>query len=516
MIERAVCSEDVDVSSREIQNMLNKMEKENVDIHSIMVLRYGKVACEAYKSPFSKADVHMMYSVSKSFLSVAFGFAYREGLWDFSTKFADIFPEYKNSKDKKLSDLKIVDLLGMCSGKRTARLGNDWLKSFVNAKWDFAPGKEWRYVNENYYALAEILVKLTGMSVTDYLTPRLYIPLDISVPLWEKSPKGIEAGGWGLFLTTEDLAKFILCCHNKGVYRDVQVIPAQWLELATSNLFDNSLSQTDADSKAGYGYGFWQCAGMKNTFRCEGMYSQYAISFLDYDACIIITSGCAALQKTLDIVWEFAEKAFTNKNLNQIKIHISPSYSCDKSLSSKYETEINGKIYKIHKCRFVDLCGYPVSSIPMPALFFAKEKGGSITDLSFHFSDDGFNMCWTENGGYVNMIFVPLNGTFAKGRITIGEITFDVAATGKWNTDNELEVLIKPLAAVATRKFVFVFKDRKIRIYPDMIPSIDEKAEILGEKLKSVLKGKYFEWWIDVLVPRVRYILQPTHYGKEK
>ena len=55
-----------------------------------------------------------------------------------------------------------------------------------------------------------------------------------------------------------------------------------------------------------------------------------------------------------------------------------------------------------------------------------------------------------------------------------------------------------------------------ISMYPDMIPSMDERAKVIGEKLKCVLKGRYFEWWIDFLVPRVKYILQPTHYGITK
>lgn len=49
------------------------------------------------------------------------------------------------------------------------------------------------------------------MSITEYLTPRLYEPLGIDPPFWETSPQGIESGGWGMLLTTEDIAKLILC-----------------------------------------------------------------------------------------------------------------------------------------------------------------------------------------------------------------------------------------------------------------------------------------------------------------
>lgn len=349
-IERAESAETVGVSSKIIQNMIDEMTEKNIDIHSIMVLRHGKVACEAWKAPLTPDDVHMAYSISKSFLSVAYGFAFAEGLLREETRFLDIFPEYSLKADKFLKKLTLIELLGMRSGKRTTRGGKDWLKSFVNAKWDFVPGEDWRYVSENYYAASAALVRLTGMSVTEYLKPRLYDPLGIDTPFWETCPDGIEAGGWGLFLKTEDIAKFILCCHNDGKLNKKQIIPSDWLKKATSYISDTSSSQNESDCRAGYGYGFWQCAGMKNTFRCEGMYSQYAISFGDYDACLVITSGCAHLQKTLDAVWQYMKNAFTTESDEKgINISIPESKPFPPSLHNKTSIHINEKVYKIKK-----------------------------------------------------------------------------------------------------------------------------------------------------------------------
>lgn len=516
-LERACSAESVGISSKVIQKMIDEMMGSKVDIHSIMVLRHGKVACEAWKSPITADDVHMVYSISKSFLSVAYGFAITEGLLTEDVRFLDVFPEYEKNADNNLRKLTLMHLIGMRSGKRTSRTGDDWLKSFVNAKWDFEPDTDWRYVNDNYYAASAALVKIIGMSVTEYLTPRLFEPLGIEVPFWEKCPKGIEAGGWGLQLKTEDIAKFILCCHNNGVFDGKQVIPAQWIEKATSKISENYSSQKEADSKAGYGYGFWQCAGMPNTFRCEGMYSQYAISFKDYDACLVITSGCANLQLTLDILWKHIKDAFIEPTDSVgVEIEILPSLPFEKSMRSELEKDINKKVYKLRKQLFIDACGYPAGSLPMPVTFFANEKGGDISDLSFEFDSKGFVMKWSEAGKFINTHYISLDGTFSKGKITVGEMSFDTVGYGRWINANELEVCIRALAAVAERRFVFTFSGNKIAMYPDMIPSMDERAKIIGEKLKTILKGRYFEWWIDVLVPRVKYILQPTHHGKIK
>ena len=164
-----------------------------------------------------------------------------------------------------------------------------------------------------------MLCKVLGESITDYLTPRLYEPLGIDVPFWEHSPEGVEAGGWGLQLKTEDIAKLILCYQNKGRYNGVQVIPEWWTKEATSYISDNSVSEKERDASAGYGCGFWRCAGMPNTYRAEGMFCQYAISFADYNACLVMTSEHSGLQETLDVIWKYMPDAF-------IQIDVCPSY----------------------------------------------------------------------------------------------------------------------------------------------------------------------------------------------
>ncbi|MBQ5884225.1 MAG: serine hydrolase, partial [Clostridia bacterium] len=268
-LERAKNPESVGISSKVIREMLDEMEREDCELHSLMILRHGKVAVETYQAPLTRDDTHMVYSVSKSFLATAFGFALDEGLLTKETKFLDIFPDYRPKKrDKYLEKLTIGHLVSMTIGKAASVKGReekDWLKIFIDAKWALEPGTDWRYINDNFYVAAAAITRVAKMSVTEYLTPRLFEPLGIDVPVWEKSPTGIEAGGWGLFLKTEDIAKLILCYMNGGKYNDEQVIPEWWTKEATAYHNDNSSSQSKPDSKAGYGYGFWRCAGMENT-----------------------------------------------------------------------------------------------------------------------------------------------------------------------------------------------------------------------------------------------------------
>ncbi len=520
-IPREIKPNNIGINSSVIQKMAEEMALCGIGVHSLMVLKDGKVACEGYSAPVTAETSHMMYSVSKSFLATAYGFALFEGKLTRDTKVLDVFPEYrKKVKDKKLEQLTIHHLLTMTAGKQSPTNGvkaKDKIAAFLKSKWISKPGEKWRYVNENYFVASAMLCKILGMSVTEYLQPRLFEPLKIETPFWEKVD-GVEAGGWGLMLKTEDLAKFILCYSQNGVYEGKQVVPTEWVREATSKFSDNSGVEKHADSMAGYGCGFWQCAGMKNTFRCEGMFCQYAICFKDYNACLVMTSNHSDLQETLDIIWEYMPKAFEMncKESGKSIIELPDETAVKVTPRQVIEKNIDGKVYKLRKCRFINFVGFPVGVFPMPVTFFASERGGNMNNLQFKFNDDGCVFSWLEDGGFENTLVLKMNGEASVQKVKIGELNLKVRAYAYWQNENTLVMMIRPLCAVAGRKFMFEFSGSKIKMIPSTKPSTEEKAEKIGEKLKCILQGKFFCWWIDFLVPKVGRILNPVHYGKIK
>lgn len=521
-IERAKSAESVGIDSSVISAMAEEMSYRGINVHSLMVIRNGKVACEAWSKPLDAQTPHMAYSVSKSFLATAYGFALEEGIVTRETRFLDVFPEFRGKKrDEYLEKLTIHQLLCMTAGKQTSirsSKSKDWMKQFVRAKWIFEPGTSWRYVNDNYYVASKMLTKLIGTSITEYLTPRLYEPLGIEIPFWEHSPDGVEAGGWGLMLKTEDIAKLILCYHNGGVFDGVQVIPDWWTREATGFISDNSVSEKAADARAGYGCGFWRCAGAEDTYRCEGMFCQYGISFGKYDACLVMTSEHSDLQETLDVIWKYMPSAFIEPDSRR---HGKELVLNDRSAVTvkprcAKENEINGNKYKLRKCRFINFIGFPISVLPMPVVFFAKDRGGNMNNLSFTFNKNGCTFCWSEDGGFENSLFLPMDGSASLGTVKLGELEMAVRCYAYWENENMLVFHIRPLAAVAQRVLKFDFKGKRIKMLPSYIPGTDEKAQKVGEKLKCILIGKWFHWWIDFLVPRVGKILNPVHYGIRK
>ena len=518
-IPRSKVDEQTGVDSAIIQQMVEQMSFNGIDIHSIMLIRNGKVACEGYGAPFSKDRGHMMYSVSKSFLATAYGFALAEGKVSRQTKLLDVYPELRPEKtDEKLEKLTLHHLITMTAGKQSSVKGvNKYnrLEAFVKQKWIFSPGEDWRYVNENYYVAAAMLSKVLGESITEYLTPRLYEPLGIEAPFWEKSADGIESGGYGLILKTEDFAKFVLCYSNNGIYNGKQVIPASWVSEATTKQADTSVVETHTDSAVGYGCGFWQCAGMDNTYRCEGMFCQFGIVFKDYDACLVMTSNESDLQKTLDMLWRYIPKAFSdNGSYGSTTLSLSSKTSVTVNRRSSIEKKINGSIYKMRKCRFVNAIGLPISIFPMPVVFFAHNHGGNMDKLKFEFDENGCLFSWDEDGNNKNTVYLGMSGEASIGKVRIGDLNLTTRSWAYWDNKTRLVMHVYPLEAVAERILVFEFRGNKLRMLPVSRPGTDEKAKKIGDKLKCVLTGRYFHTWIDILVPRVNKILNPVHYGK--
>jgi hypothetical protein len=148
--------------------------------------------------------------------------------------------------------------------------------------------------------LAAVIRKVTGLNVREYLQPRLFQPLGIVPGIWESCPRGTNFGGWGLYLKTEDIAKFANLLLHQGNHDGKQLIPAEYLAEATKKQSDNSMNEAP-DWKLGYGYQFWRSA---HGFRGDGASGQYAIVVPEKGLAIAITSCIDNMQSILTALWD--------------------------------------------------------------------------------------------------------------------------------------------------------------------------------------------------------------------
>lgn len=519
-IPRAETAESVGVSSKEVQAFIDDCEKEGIELHSLMVLRHGKVACEAFREPYSADYSHMMYSVSKSVTSIAIGFAVEEGLLSLETKFLDVFPYMRPVKyDPYLEKLNVLHLLTMRSGKSVSpmsdRTKDTWLNDFVSSPWVSEPGTEFKYISENMYVLCSMIKAVTGQSVTEFLTPRLYEPLGIETPYWETCPSGIETGGWGIFLTLEDLGKFTLCCQQMGIYDGKQVIPRSWIEEGTKALTEST--GESIDSKCGYGYCFWRCSG-ENAYRADGMFSQFGIVFEDYDAAFCMQGGNIDEQQTRDCIWRHFAKAFDDnaKPEDAVELKITPYEKLPASPRSILEESIDGMTINFGKAHVLNIMGMPVSILPLAAVFMEKDKAGVIDNVKLSFREDRMIMTWTE-GDEMNTIPIGMEGDYLWGKIILGGVAYNTASVGAWTGENTLEVHIRVIETVAERRLVFKFKDGgKVDMEPSTVPPSSVMLDNVKSSVKGILPSEFIANLAERVIPLANPFADPVHHGKIK
>jgi CubicO group peptidase (beta-lactamase class C family) len=280
----------------------------------MMLLRHGHVVAEGWATPYGPQFRHTLYSLSKSFTSTAVGLAVSEGKLSVEDKALSFFPEQRPaSVSPQLEALRVRDLLSMSAGNTTDPTfrvvkAQDWTKAFLADEFTFQPGSTFLYNSGATYLCSAIVQKLTGQKVVDYLRPRLFDPLGIVDATWEESPLGVNTGGWGLSLRTEDIAKFGQLLLQKGKWQGKQVLPEAWVAEATSFKIQQSPkpgakrpAQTD-DWQQGYCYQFWRC--QHDAFRGDGAYGQFMVVMPKQDAVLVMTSHSGDLQGQLDLVWK--------------------------------------------------------------------------------------------------------------------------------------------------------------------------------------------------------------------
>ncbi|HYF66161.1 MAG TPA: serine hydrolase, partial [Herpetosiphonaceae bacterium] len=288
---------------------VNATESAGLEMHSLMLLRHGRVVAEGWWAPYAAEHPHMLFSLSKSFTTTAVGFAVAEGRLSVDDRVVDFFPEDAPAEiSPNLSAMRVRHLLGMSCGHDAdvmealfAEPAGNWTRAFLAQPVQHAPGSHFAYDSGTSYMLSAIVQRLTGMTVLEYLRPRLLDPLGIEQAEWWTSPQGVNVGGWGLSVTTESIARFGQFYLQRGVWGGRQLLPAEWVAAAGSRQTDNGGSP-NIDSSQGYGYQFWLCR--HGAYRGDGAFGQFCVIMPEQDAVLAITGGVGDMQAVLNLAWD--------------------------------------------------------------------------------------------------------------------------------------------------------------------------------------------------------------------
>jgi len=294
------------LSPQAIIGFLDAIRDRQLELHSFMLLQRGEVVAEGSWAPYQPEYPHMLFSLSKSFTSTAIGFAVTEGLLSLNDPVIRFFPDdVPQTVSDHLKAMQIRHLLMMGTGHAADVTGSlhkedNWVRAFLQQPVEYAPGTHFAYNSAATYMLAAILDKVAGQSLLDFLKPRLFEPLGLSEGTWETCPRGIATGGWGLNITIEDIAKFGQFYLQRGEWEGKQLLPASWIDEATSFQIDNDDGRAN-DWTQGYGYQFWLCR--HGAYRGDGAFGQFCLVLPKQEAVLAITSGVGDMQAVLDVVW---------------------------------------------------------------------------------------------------------------------------------------------------------------------------------------------------------------------
>jgi len=442
------------IPSAAITAFVKAAQKSIKSLHSFMLLHHGTVVAEGWWYPYRPEAPHMLFSLSKSFTSTAVGFAVAEGRLSVEDTVLSLFPEEAPKKvSPNLAVMKVRHLLSMSTGhdldatdRTLRRKDRNAVKAFLSLPVEHEPGTHFVYNSAASYMLSAIVQKLTGQTLLDYLTPRLFEPLGIQGATWESFSNhegaAVNFGGWGLNVKTEDIARLGQLYLQKGVWNGKRLLPEAWVKQATSKQVSNA-PNPNPDWEQGYGYQFWRCQP-EGIYRGDGAFGQYCIVMPRQDAVLAITAGVPDMQAVLNLVWDKLLPAIGKGPL-----------LADNTTAKKLAHTLKG-------LKLIPPKGAAAS--PLAARFSGKtytfeHNYETLHSLSFDFEANRITYQLTGGGkrrGKHTLAFG--RGGWVEGIATLGgPVPQPVAASGVWKAEDTFELTLcqyeTPFLATVTCRF---------------------------------------------------------------
>ncbi len=487
------------LSTKRIYDFYKELEKYSIENHGLIIEQGGEILFEEYSYPYSADMPHTLFSVTKSIVATAAGIAIEEGYFSLDTKILDMFPEYEHCESDEWKNLTVRSVLTMQSNKEFTFLQDmtgNYVQMFMKAP--FRKNKGFLYSNNDAHIVAALVAKTTGMSVVDYLTPRLFAPLGINPPAWETNSVGECIGGTGGYLTLRDLVKISRCYADGGVYNGKQVIPEWWTKEATRR----QVELPDRENEDGYGYLFWIHG---DTFSMNGMFGQQITYIPKYDAVIGSLNSVVGDDMHNQLIKNYLPLAFEETSTDE-----SDKMLCDYLRSRGEKIPDCGSLPPIPTGKTFYMTAasdalakliFPASLIPRSVTAsLAKRPKKNLDRVSFELDEKVLRISWYEEDDKV-VIDCGLDGNPRITRCSIKGYPYTVWAYA-YARNGVVHAVVKPVNTLATQRITFEFSGDTMKMAmkgtPDFKRFIAGNAEQSGfykkvsKKLKFISKGLDF------------------------
>ena len=267
------------------------------EVHGVHVDAPGQPPVEHHWSPDVRRDV---FSVSKTFVSVAVGLAAAEGLLELTDPLLSHLGHLAPTAAEGVEGITLEQLLTMTSGivyrwdDTTTSPAADPAQPLVTAPLGSQPGTTFAYRGGNTYLLSRVIHSCSGQDVRDFLQSRIFAPLGIQEPAWQRCPRGFSLGATGLSLRTEEVARLGRTLLDRGAWQGQRLIPADYVSSLTSDPVDTlghvaTRAAGSHPENARYGKHVWLCV-RDDAWRMDGIYGQFSVILPQQQACVTVTS----------------------------------------------------------------------------------------------------------------------------------------------------------------------------------------------------------------------------------
>jgi len=285
------------LDSSQLAKVFDFVKKNDIPIHSLLLIRNGYLVLEAYFYPNSKGIVHDVASVTKSITSILTGISIDKGfIKSVDQPVLDFFTERKiahlSEYKKKLTIEHLLTMrTGLCRdyahGEQQLddmRQTDDWVQYMLAQPIVAEPGISFAYCTGGTHLLSAVITRATGMNELDFARKYLFEPLGIQELIWPADPQGNNTGGFDLHLHSIAMAKLGFLFLNDGVWKGQQIISKEWIKKSTQ------IQVTLADGER-YGYLWWSPDEDPNLIEARGRGGQRIIFSKKTNIVVVFTGS---------------------------------------------------------------------------------------------------------------------------------------------------------------------------------------------------------------------------------
>ncbi len=293
--------EETGIPGECIIRFIDRLHQRQIPMHSLLLMHHDRLVFEGYYAPLTAHSLHRMFSISKSFTSIAIGLLADEGRLSLEDPVIKYFPEKLPDKDSIhpwVAQMTIKDMLMMrtCHASTTYKLdmSSDWVASFFTTQPTHPPGTIFHYDTSAAHTLCALAEKLTGQNMLDYIKEKLHILGFSEESYMIKDPFGVSMGGSGLVALPIDMMKFGYFIAHRGLVLGRQLLSSSYIDMAVSPLTASCVTAPLPSEAQGYGLQFWR--NERNGFTCYGMGGQLIIFLPDYELICVTTADTQSIQ----------------------------------------------------------------------------------------------------------------------------------------------------------------------------------------------------------------------------